>query len=851
MCNVSRKVPTPEFVRECVHVIRLRSRLTRVETALKNIHSSSPFDFEISPNEIEEADTAADLWELADGPAAQCEVEPESSILKPPPGTAWARVRTNFSLPEDYKQEFYVPYLGEEDEDMDKSSSLAREIMDDDKKAEEKEKAVEWFKKTPYFDLLGSETCEQGDDSDAENELLDHSKDRTKESYARGAWDRAFKRRTILGVICAFDPNRENFNRCVELLSKELNVSEGHVRRYFSNACYRGWRWSQSDNHEEIMSNHRRDLRNWIRNEKRTETRQILASNSVGFFYCRRCNIHDCDLHGCGVDLTPKVIPYDASRKECMEPSKRRELEQACQFAGTINCYAFMQKQKHSANGGSLVFGNGFIQVDLDTSNVSNNNYCASNMKHTQTNGVHRPKFEPNEVIDLCSSSDDEAQKPAAIPQPPPPPPLLPPQGLQASHLSIFRLDEGAALLLEAFRVVLGNDYCRLALAINITGAYKVTCTELGSYLADVKGERLNPDVVRPPPVMKPPKPNKFKQMRLISVQENRVLVKGQRLDYTPCNHEGPCTKENCSCVKAGLFCEKYCRCCSPRINGSRTHAGSWCRNIFPYCRCKPGHCKTENCDCVIAKRECDPDHCGCHCGGDKKCDDGGEWKRCHNVSLRNNETARIVCGHSVVHGWGAYACAPIKKGSLIGQYTGEIISEGDGERRGRVYDQKNLSFLFDITPEWVVDSTRLGNKLRHLNHSRNFNCEAKIVRVDGNVLVGIFAAKDIQAWEELLFNYGYDGKTGPEFARCNTSAKRPKRDCAAMKSSRRRDGRGDGRRNSQKKEKENEHEEQEKEEEDDDDGVDFGVMEVSSDDDSNYEGDKEDADDEDFCPGM
>ncbi len=816
----ARMRPTAGVVKGCVEIIRVRTRLARVEAALTNIESSAPADFDLPRGGGVEADTAGDLWDIANGEHCVCQVIPESAILKPPKGTAWARVRTNFSLPEDYKQEFYVPYLGEEDEDMDKSSSLAKEIMDEDnRKAEEKEKAGEWFQKTPYSNVLGKDIREQADDSDAENELLDHSKDRTKESYARGAWDRAFKRLTILSVISAFGANKDTFYDCVTLLSKELDIMEEHVCRYFSNACYRAWKWAQSDAHDDIMRKHREDLRNWIRNEKRTDTKSILESNSVGFFYCRRCNIHDCDLHGCGVDLTPIVTPFDATRKECLEENKRREIEQACEFAGTINCHAFLERQKRLGNG-SMVFGNGFISVDVQTNGIPNginHNYYGKHQMH-RTN-IPRAAFRPNEVIDLCSSSDDDE----TVSRAPPPPPPLPPLPKSAPQ-SIFRNDEGAALLLELFRTVLGNDYCRLASVINLTQAYYVTCSQVGSYLSQVKGERLSREVVRAPPLMKPPKHSKSKQMRLISVQENQVLMKGKRLDYTPCNHDGPCTKENCSCARKGLFCEKYCRCCSPRVNGNRTHVGNWCRNIFPFCKCKPGHCKTESCDCVVAKRECDPDHCGCHCSFEKKTS-SGELKKCHNVNLRNNEITRIVCGYSSVHGWGAYACAPIKKGALIGQYTGEIISEGDGERRGRVYDQKNLSFLFNITPDWVVDSTRLGNKLRHLNHSRNFNCEAKILRVDGDVLVGLFAAKDIQAWEELLFNYGY-GETGPEFARCNNNTKRTKLDSAAMKTSRRRDS-----------EKGN---------------VKNVALEISSDDDSEYDGDKEDdEDDEDFRPGM
>jgi len=120
------------------------------------------------------------------------------------------------------------------------------------------------------------------------------------------------------------------------------------------------------------------------------------------------------------------------------------------------------------------------------------------------------------------------------------------------------------------------------------------------------------------------------------------------------------------------------------------------------------------------------------------------------------------------------------KKGALIGQYTGEIISDhDDAERRGRVYDKQKISYLFNMTTETEIDATRIGNKLRYINHSENVNCVPKILRVDGDVLVGIFAQRDIVAFEELLFDYG-----STFTADINKGAKRPRNNpTAAMKS--------------------------------------------------------------------
>lgn len=128
----------------------------------------------------------------------------------------------------------------------------------------------------------------------------------------------------------------------------------------------------------------------------------------------------------------------------------------------------------------------------------------------------------------------------------------------------------------------------------------------------------------------------------------------------------------------------------------------------------------------------------------------------------------------SDIQGKGAFATKPIRKGTRVIEYTGQLIPEDEGDRR---YDDSKMkrhhTFLFQICDGAVcIDAAVGGNDARFINHSCDPNCEP----VEDRGRIFIEATRAIKVGEELTYNYGLTGEGAEhddwkEKYRCNCGA--------------------------------------------------------------------------------
>lgn len=109
---------------------------------------------------------------------------------------------------------------------------------------------------------------------------------------------------------------------------------------------------------------------------------------------------------------------------------------------------------------------------------------------------------------------------------------------------------------------------------------------------------------------------------------------------------------------------------------------------------------------------------------------------------MLNVEKPKLIVKRSE-SGLGLFAADDIVKHTFLIEYFGKIYAYNDENAKGK--------YLFALNSRWLVDGSTRKNKARYINHGCKPNCEPRIK----NKRIFIYAIKNIQAGEELSYNYG------------------------------------------------------------------------------------------------
>ncbi|KAM5131789.1 histone-lysine N-methyltransferase 2A [Mantella aurantiaca] len=141
---------------------------------------------------------------------------------------------------------------------------------------------------------------------------------------------------------------------------------------------------------------------------------------------------------------------------------------------------------------------------------------------------------------------------------------------------------------------------------------------------------------------------------------------------------------------------------------------------------------------------------------------------------LKKTSKEAVGVYRSPIHGRGLFCKRTIDAGEMVIEYSGNVVRSTLTDKKEKYYDGKGIGcYMFRIDDSEVVDATMHGNAARFINHSCEPNCYSRVIPIDGQKHIVIFAMRKIYRGEELTYDYKFPIEDASNKLACNCGTKK------------------------------------------------------------------------------
>ncbi|KGO71267.1 Uncharacterized protein PITC_063480 [Penicillium italicum] len=181
-------------------------------------------------------------------------------------------------------------------------------------------------------------------------------------------------------------------------------------------------------------------------------------------------------------------------------------------------------------------------------------------------------------------------------------------------------------------------------------------------------------------------------------------------------------------------------------------------------CMCTDDTGCDENCQNRYMFYECDNGNCrlGPECGN----------RNFEGLKHRTKAGGKYNIGVEVIktadRGYGVRSNRSFEPNQIIVEYTGEILTQLECEKRMRtVYKNNECYYLMYFDQNMIIDATR-GSIARFVNHACEPNCRMEKWTVAGKPRMALFAGdRGVSTGEELSYDYNFDPYSNKNVQQC------------------------------------------------------------------------------------